>query len=58
MKTEMKQAKRQANPSEEKEIFYVTMPSTMNYSGEPEEEQDFGYPDFYEDTDNMNRYLW
>jgi|GEM_PF-2881701 len=41
------------------ENFYVTLPSTLNYAGESEEdEQSLGYPDFYEDTDNMNRYLW
>ncbi|RZJ73508.1 hypothetical protein [Flavobacterium sp.] len=61
MKTEAtKKAKRQNRTQSESESFFVTLPSTMNYKSEFENEQEeaFGYPDFYEDTDNMNRYLW
>lgn len=44
-------------------VFYV-MASAMNEGtgddekSEPREGSESGYPDFYEDTDNMNRYLW
>ncbi|MBD3583352.1 hypothetical protein [Flavobacterium selenitireducens] len=47
-----------SNPSEN-ENFFVTLPSTLNYVRESDEDDaGLGYPDFYEDTDNMNRYLW
>jgi len=62
MKTEMKtKAKRQTQLAQsDSETFYVTLPSMMNHKSESEreEEEGYGYPDFYEDTDNMNRYLW
>ncbi|NUY81800.1 hypothetical protein HUK80_12905 [Flavobacterium sp. MAH-1] len=61
MKTEnAKKARREKRSvAIDNEIFYVTLPSTMNYHQDSEEdENEFGYPDFYEDTDNMNRYLW
>lgn len=45
-------------PETENESFYVTLPSTLNRRVNPENDDDLGYPDFFEETDNMNRYLW
>lgn len=44
-------------------VFYVVASAMNEEMGddekiEPEEDREPGYPDFYEDTDNMNRYLW
>lgn len=61
MKTKEKRRSEKSEKSTnvENENFFVTLPSTLNYVRESEEEEPgLGYPDFYEDTDNMNRYLW
>ncbi len=42
-------------------FVYVTVPSTINRrfeDGRTAKGETFGYPDFYEDSESMNRYLW
>ena len=59
MKTNKKSSLKNADQNGEMENLYVTLPSTLNYANDVEDEEaGFGYPDFFEDTDNMNRYLW
>ncbi|RZJ66387.1 MAG: hypothetical protein EOO50_09950 [Flavobacterium sp.] len=66
MKTKMsKPAKRAVagkSSAQNNEPTYFVVGSSMNYHDDEENVnaigEEPGYPDFYEDTDNMNRYLW
>lgn len=60
-KSAKKSTQRKSDQTISNTIEFYVLASSMNDDDKQQmdaEENESGYPDFYEDTDNMNRYLW